>query len=203
MRLVEICNEYFNPNHVTRVVDWTDQATEDVASMIYMVDGSKWVVEMDIKVLVKKLVGRKNSKKEKEIENYKIIEKIIDYTNKRCSTSFQPDSKLTVRHINEWLKLGFKVFDFQLVTAWCHKQWWNDPYMKKFIRPSTMFGPKFEEYLGMAKVKMNQSVEDKKREATRYDTLEKAKVLTPEEKEKSRLARIKVSKMLKDKHIVR
>ena len=42
---------------------------------------------------------------------------------------------------------GFKLDDFKKVISFKVAQWKNDQKMKKYIRPSTLFGPKFNQYL--------------------------------------------------------
>lgn len=41
--------------------------------------------------------------------------------------------------------------DFEKVIDTKTAQWLNDPIMNKFLRPETLFGPKFESYLNEGK----------------------------------------------------
>jgi len=45
------------------------------------------------------------------------------------------------------LNEGWKAADFETVIDSKVVEWGNNADMKKFIRPETLFGPKFESYL--------------------------------------------------------
>jgi uncharacterized phage protein (TIGR02220 family) len=77
------------------------------------------------------------------IKPYNII---IDYLNSTAGTHYKATSKDTQRHINARLKEGFKLEDFKRVVdnmwiAWKGTEW------EQYMRPSTLFGSKFENYL--------------------------------------------------------
>jgi uncharacterized phage protein (TIGR02220 family) len=84
------------------------------------------------------------------VENSKITE-IVDFLNATCSTAYRPTAKPTQRHIHARLAEGFTVDDFKAVIAHKHDQWGNDPKMREYLRPETLFGTKFEGYLNDAR----------------------------------------------------
>lgn len=74
------------------------------------------------------------------------IKEIIDFLNAQCNKNFKSNTKNTVNIINKRLKDGFTVEDFKKVILKKSKQWKNTDY-DKFLRPTTLFGDKFEGYL--------------------------------------------------------
>lgn len=74
---------------------------------------------------------------------YKII---IGYLNEKANKSFRSTGKDTQKHINARLAEGYKVEHFkQVIDTMCTK--WKGTDMDEYLRPSTLFGPKFENYL--------------------------------------------------------
>ena len=107
----------------------------------------------------KALVGKTNSKtnskanvrqadkdidkNENKINNINII---VDYLNQKAGTSYKPNSKNTVKHINARLTDGFTVDDFKtVIDKKCAE--WKGTDMEQYLRPETLFGTKFESYL--------------------------------------------------------
>lgn len=74
------------------------------------------------------------------------IKEIIDFLNDKCNKHFKVNTKNTIDIINKRLKEGFEVEDFKKVILKKSKQWKNTDY-DKFLRPTTLFGDKFEGYL--------------------------------------------------------
>ena len=72
---------------------------------------------------------------------------IINYLNTVAGTRFRASSKDTRKHINARLAEGFTIDDFRTVIDNKVRDWGKDAKMSKFIRPQTLFGPKFEGYL--------------------------------------------------------
>lgn len=83
----------------------------------------------------------------KKSNNHKeIYIAVIDYLNEKTGQHFRSTTKATQQHINARIADGFKVEDFKRVvdnmwTAWKGTQW------EQYLRPSTLFGSKFDEYL--------------------------------------------------------
>lgn len=86
------------------------------------------------------------------------FEIIINFLNKQSGRSFRSDNKSTVRLINARLKEGYTVNDFKLVIRDKCSEWKDDPKMKQYLQPTTLFAPtKFENYLVKAKESKNVS----------------------------------------------
>ena len=78
--------------------------------------------------------------------NNKPYKDIIDYLNWRAGTSFKSSGKTTQQHINARLAEGFTVEDFKkVIDNQCAK--WKGNKWEQYLRPSTLFGTKFENYL--------------------------------------------------------
>ena len=76
----------------------------------------------------------------------KVITEIVDYLNKKAHTNYRSNSKTTIRHINARLNEGYTLSDFkQVIDNRCAT--WLGTDMEQYLRPSTLFGSKFEDYL--------------------------------------------------------
>ncbi len=80
------------------------------------------------------------------LNNKEIYIAVIDYLNSIAGTHYRANSKATQQHINARLAEGFTVEDFKRVVdnmwiAWKSTEW------EQYMRPSTLFGSKFENYL--------------------------------------------------------
>lgn len=72
---------------------------------------------------------------------------IIDYLNEKANTKYRSSGSKTKLLIKARVNDGFNLDDFKKVIDTKTSQWLNDPKMKKFLRPETLFGTKFEGYL--------------------------------------------------------
>lgn len=84
-------------------------------------------------------------------EKARIRKKIIDHLNTRAGKCFRHTTQSTVRHINARLNEGFQLGDFISVIDTKIAEWGKDKNMKKYLRPETLFGQKFESYLNQEK----------------------------------------------------
>ena len=98
-------------------------------------------------------------------DNKNIYSSVINYLNEKAGTNFKPTSKKTQKFIKSRLNENFTLEDFQTVIDIKVGQWKNDSYMSKYLRPETLFGPKFEAYLnerpGSKPVKSTTQTEQK------------------------------------------
>jgi uncharacterized phage protein (TIGR02220 family) len=92
-------------------------------------------------------------------EENRIYSQVIDHLNKVSGKAFLSRSKGTQRHIDARVNDGFTLEDFITVIDHRVPKWINDEKMNEYIRPETLFGPKFESYLQDAK---NGSVTDRR-----------------------------------------
>lgn len=97
---------------------------------------SKQEIELDIEI-----------DKDKDIKDIVPFKDIIDYLNLVCSTKFKV-CKSNKRFINARWEEKNTFDDFKTVIDKKAKQWLGDQKMQEYLRPSTLFGTKFNEYLG-------------------------------------------------------
>ena len=90
-----------------------------------------------------------SKKKEKDNNIYSLV---IDYLNKKASTNYRASTKNTQSFINARVKEGYTVEDFKKVIDSKSKEWLNTDF-EKYLRPATLFGTKFENYLNEANKK--------------------------------------------------
>lgn len=89
----------------------------------------------------------KKVKEDKESKNINIYLEIISYLNEKAGTTYRHQSKDTQKYINARLNEGYTVEDFRTVIDNKCSEWLEDEKMQKYLRPSTLFGTKFENYL--------------------------------------------------------
>lgn len=90
-----------------------------------------------------------SKKKEKDNNIYSLV---IDYLNKKASTNYRASTKNTQSFINARVKEGYTVEDFKKVIDSKSREWLGTDF-EKYLRPSTLFGTKFENYLNEANKK--------------------------------------------------
>ena len=90
-----------------------------------------------------------SKKKEKDNNIYSLV---IDYLNKKASTNYRASTKNTQSFINARVSEGYTVEDFKKVIDSKSKEWLNTDF-EKYLRPATLFGTKFENYLNEANKK--------------------------------------------------
>ena len=79
------------------------------------------------------------------------IKQIIDYLNKKTQSNFKAKTEATKKSIIARLKEGYTVEDFFRVIDAKVKDWSDDPDMREYLRPQTLFRPSnFEAYLNEA-----------------------------------------------------
>lgn len=97
---------------------------------------------------------------------------VVDYMNKAIGSKYKATSRETQRFIHSRLEEGFTVDDFKTVIDKKTKEW-KSTDMEKYIRPSTLFGNKFEQYLNQAdttnKGNNNGTFQDDAHKPFKYD----------------------------------
>ena len=79
------------------------------------------------------------------------IKQIIDYLNQKTNSNFKAKTEATKKSIIARLKEGYTVEDFFRVIDAKVKDWSDDPEMREYLRPQTLFRPSnFEAYLNEA-----------------------------------------------------
>ena len=88
--------------------------------------------------------------KEKKIDNALLTQaaaQIIGHLNEQTGANYRPESKATQTKIHARLAEGYTVEDFVAVIDKKCAEWLDDPKMRAYLRPETLFGTKFEGYL--------------------------------------------------------
>ena len=99
---------------------------------------------------------------------------LISYLNEKSGGKYKPTAAITDR-IGELLAAGYTEADFIQVIDSKVAEWKDDPKMRSYLRPRTIFGDKFEEYVsGPVPVEVE---EQQKKEETRAKLIEERKGL--------------------------
>lgn len=81
----------------------------------------------------------------------RLITEIIDHLNEKTGSHYQPNAKEHVRLILKLLSRNYTKQDFLTVIDKKYEEW-NGTEYAKFLRPSTLFGKRFDEYLNQIPV---------------------------------------------------
>lgn len=76
-----------------------------------------------------------------------VIKVIVEYLNDKIGAHYKPNGKKIKELIRARMNEGYTVEDFKTVIDKKFKSWGNDPKMSLYLRPSTLFGTRFGEYL--------------------------------------------------------
>lgn len=88
----------------------------------------------------------KNRIDKSSIEESNIYSQVVQYLNSKAKTKYRDNIESTKRLVKARLNQNFTLEDFKKVIDIKCKQWLNND-MKKYLRPETLFGNKFESYL--------------------------------------------------------
>lgn len=83
------------------------------------------------------------------------IEEVVNHLNQRAGTHYKAITASTRKLVKARLKEGFTVNEFKLVIDKKCADWLNNRDMAKYLRPETLFGPKFESYLNAKQTSQN------------------------------------------------
>lgn len=75
-----------------------------------------------------------------------IVDKVIDYFNEKCKTKYRKNTSDIRKLITARIKEGYTFDDFKIVIDKKYREW-KGTEMEKYLRPSTLFGTKFQQYL--------------------------------------------------------
>lgn len=76
-----------------------------------------------------------------------IIYYVVQVLNIETEKEFSPSTELTRKLIQDRLNDGYTLEDFKCVIEKKCDAWKSDPVMKSYLKPSILFGKKFDEYL--------------------------------------------------------
>jgi uncharacterized phage protein (TIGR02220 family) len=82
------------------------------------------------------------------------ILKTVEYLNTVTGSDYSPNYPATVNLLSALIKLGYNLTDFKLVID---KKWkdWKGTKFQQYVRPSTLFGKNFENYLNEQRLTKN------------------------------------------------
>ena len=83
---------------------------------------------------------------EEEERRNNIYTPVVSYLNKKAGTKYRASSAKTQKVIHARVAEGFTLEDFMAVIDKKTAEWMGTEW-EKFLRPETLFGPKFESYL--------------------------------------------------------
>ena len=92
----------------------------------------------------------KTKPKTKKIDNALLAQaaaQIIGHLNEQTGANYRSESKATQTKIHARMAEGYTVEDFVAVIDKKCAEWLDDPKMRAYLRPETLFGTKFESYL--------------------------------------------------------
>jgi len=75
------------------------------------------------------------------------FESIIAHLNLKTGKDFKPTTTATRRNIQARWNEGFRIEHFKIVHENMTAKWLTDPKMAQYLRPETLYSPKFEGYL--------------------------------------------------------
>lgn len=75
----------------------------------------------------------------------------VGLLNALSGSSFRPENKQTQRLLHARLREGYTKEDLETVIRHKCEEWKRDEKLRKYLRPETLFGSKFEGYLSEAK----------------------------------------------------
>lgn len=82
-------------------------------------------------------------------------EEVVNHLNLRAGTHYKATTANTRKLVKARLKEGFTISEMKLVIDKKCADWLNNQDMAKYLRPETLFGPKFESYLNAKSTPQN------------------------------------------------
>ena len=101
--------------------------------------------------------GEKEIEIEIEIDN--IYTQVVTHLNEKAGTKYRASGAKTQKVIHARVAEGFTLDDFIAVIDKKTAEWMGTEW-EKFLRPETLFGPKFESYLNQNTTKKGESQND-------------------------------------------
>jgi uncharacterized phage protein (TIGR02220 family) len=113
-------------------------------------------------------ISKEEKRKDENSEEYLLCldaqdcipyEEIINYLNLRTNHNYKSNVNKTRTLIHARWNEGFRLEDFKIVIDKKSVEWLKTEY-EKFLRPETLFGPKFEGYLNQPNIAQNYTTSD-------------------------------------------
>jgi uncharacterized phage protein (TIGR02220 family) len=111
----------------------------------------------------------KSKKKDPELAPLDVTGRILADLNKRAGTGFQARGKVARRLIAARMNDGYKEADFIEVNRKKCNEWKDNPKMKGSLTYETLYGNKFEKYLGQLEATGQQSMFKPQKQSAHQD----------------------------------
>lgn len=109
----------------------------------------------------------KKGKKDTYLDERK---QIIEYLNQRCGTRYSYSADYVKKNINARLRENHTIEEFYEVIDKKYEEW-QGTEMEKFLRPQTLFGTKFENYLSQPLARNKKSADINANKQSQLDYL--------------------------------
>lgn len=87
-----------------------------------------------------------NENKDIDIDINDLVNRVIEYLNLKCKTRYKANTNDVKKHLIARINEGYTYDDFVKVIDIKYAEWKGTEF-EKFLRPSTLFGTKFQSYL--------------------------------------------------------
>ena len=151
VELVEFINDHYYIELALELTNQTTEGAEYMRNYRLRQKEKSYICNDNCKTDIEKENRNNNKNRELDIEIDFNYNSVIDYLNKLIGSNYQL-SETIVNLINKQIKNGYKENDFIKVINKKYNEWINTDY-KKYIRPETLFGEKFETYLNQPETK--------------------------------------------------
>jgi len=95
---------------------------------------------------------------------------VINYLNSKTGADYDPEAVDNVELISDLIDQGYDTSDLIKVIDNKCAEWLDDKTMRSYLRPSTLFGPKFAEYLAAPEPMQSVTERIKADQKTRIET---------------------------------
>lgn len=116
-------------------------------------------MDTSVSVSVNNNINNINNNNNININNNIPYKEIIDYLNEKANTRYRSTSDNTKKHIKARFNDGYTLDDFKKVIDIKTKEWLKSD-MEKYLRPETLFGSKFENYVNQKEKKSMKQLLD-------------------------------------------
>ena len=153
-----LINNLIDKGYIEREIIYKDGTKEILNRYLKIVKGGylknfKEGTQKNLKENNTSINNTSNNKKEIYKESWdcdsyvkQLTDGVISYLNEKSERNFKPNNSKTQSLVRARLKEGFSEIDFlQVIEKKC--QDWLNTDMEKYLRPETLFGNKFENYV--------------------------------------------------------
>lgn len=111
-----------------------------------------------------------------EADVLSISKSVLSFLNEETGATWRTDDDFSVFMISRLLQQGYTEDQIKTVIRKKTADWLGDPKVERYLRPATLFGSKFEQYLQQpASAKMKELQENREREEAREEARKSAR----------------------------